>query len=433
LLSGNLNSSGVSQVVNNHGGTSPDDHNFPNRAFDFTGTAHTINVSSGILTFTSRSAIFPLDVTSTNPGGTTLTKTGPGVWLYEHAAQSSFTGTNRIEEGTLRLGASERLANASQLEVAGGTFDLRGFTERVATVVLESGEITGTAGAMLSGTLFEVLDGVIDVRLSGTARLAKSTAGTVVLNGMNGYTQATTISGGALLVNGNHSGGATYLVHQAGTLGGSGSIDAPVSVEGTLAPGASVGTFTVNNAVTFDVGAHFAVELSGATADKLVAVDLNLDADEFLDVSVLSDLIGSSWVVAEYTGALSGQFDQVTPGFRADYSTPGQIVLKVAVSGDYNSNGVVDAADYTVWRDALGSNVAPGSGADGTGPSGTPDGMVDQLDYQFWKDHFGDSGSGSGALAGTFAVPEPATTSLAGLMAGYLVIAGRNFTIQNLN
>jgi hypothetical protein len=222
-------------------------------------------------------------------------------------------------------------------------------------------------------------------------------------------------------------------VHQAGTLGGSGSIDAPVSVEGTLAPGASVGTFTVNNAVTFDVGAHFAVELSGATADKLVAVDLNLDADEFLDVSVLSDLIGSSWVVAEYTGALSGQFDQVTPGFRADYSTPGQIVLKVAVSGDYNSNGVVDAADYTVWRDALGSNVAPGSGADGTGPSGTPDGMVDQLDYQFWKDHFGDSGSGSGALAGTFAVPEPATTSLAGLMAGYLVIAGRNFTIQNLN
>jgi hypothetical protein len=56
---------------------------------------------------------------------------------------------------------------------------------------------------------------------------------------------------------------------------------------------------------------------------------------------------------------------------------------------DYNGNGVVDAADYTTWRDTLGQMVEAGTGADGTGAGGEPDGVVDQLDYQFWKDRFG--------------------------------------------
>jgi len=67
--------------------------------------------------------------------------------------------------------------------------------------------------------------------------------------------------------------------------------------------------------------------------------------------------------------------------------------------GDYNFNYVVDAADYSVWRDTLGSTVdlrADGSGA----VVGVPDGVVDQLDYDFWKAHFGNVlGAGGGALA----------------------------------
>ena len=34
--------------------------------------------------------------------------------------------------------------------------------------------------------------------------------------------------------------------------------------------------------------------------------------------------------------------------------------------GDYNYDDVVDAADLTVWQGTYGSNVAPGTGADGT-------------------------------------------------------------------
>ncbi len=49
------------------------------------------------------------------------------------------------------------------------------------------------------------------------------------------------------------------------------------------------------------------------------------------------------------------------------------------MSADYNRNGAIDAADYTVWRDTLGSTVSPGSGADGS-----RNGIVDQADYAFW-------------------------------------------------
>jgi hypothetical protein len=66
-----------------------------------------------------------------------------------------------------------------------------------------------------------------------------------------------------------------------------------------------------------------------------------------------------------------------------------------ALPGDYNQNNVVDAADYTVWRNTLGaSGLTPYAGADGDG-----DWMVDADDYGIWKLHFGDTipqGAGSG-------------------------------------
>lgn len=71
--------------------------------------------------------------------------------------------------------------------------------------------------------------------------------------------------------------------------------------------------------------------------------------------------------------------------------------------GDYNGNGIVDAADYTVWLDSLGGSVAAGSGADGNS-----NGIIDQADYQFWKNRFGDvTGTATGTL-----VPESSTIVL---------------------
>ena len=77
----------------------------------------------------------------------------------------------------------------------------------------------------------------------------------------------------------------------------------------------------------------------------------------------------------------------------------GNLEYSLVVSpGDYNGDGTVDAADYTVWRDAFGSSTD--LRADGNG-----NGIIDSGDYDIWKSLFGATyASGSGSLA---TVPEP--------------------------
>ena len=76
------------------------------------------------------------------------------------------------------------------------------------------------------------------------------------------------------------------------------------------------------------------------------------------------------------------------------------------LDGDYNSDGIVDAADYTVWRDNLGAPEGTLQNDGGiVGPIGTDH-------YNLWRSNFGRQ-LGSAAL--TAAVPEPATVALLGL------------------
>jgi predicted outer membrane repeat protein len=52
--------------------------------------------------------------------------------------------------------------------------------------------------------------------------------------------------------------------------------------------------------------------------------------------------------------------------------------------GDYNQDGAVNQADYSVWRNSMSIVMPPGSGADGNG-----DGQIDNADYHLWKSNFG--------------------------------------------
>ncbi|MEQ8848700.1 peroxidase family protein [Botrimarina sp.] len=59
--------------------------------------------------------------------------------------------------------------------------------------------------------------------------------------------------------------------------------------------------------------------------------------------------------------------------------------MSVYATADFNRDGAVNAADYTVWRDALGAaDVAPYSGGDASG-----DGAVGPEDYTLWSEQFG--------------------------------------------
>lgn len=82
-------------------------------------------------------------------------------------------------------------------------------------------------------------------------------------------------------------------------------------------------------------------------------------------------------------------------------------------AGDFTGDEQVDARDYIVWRNTLGSPVMPaGSGADGNS-----DGIVSVADLALWRANFGMGvGPGAGAaLSGgltSIAIPEPCGASL---------------------
>jgi hypothetical protein len=93
-----------------------------------------------------------------------------------------------------------------------------------------------------------------------------------------------------------------------------------------------------------------------------------------------------------------------------------QFRLVSNIPGDYNRNGAVDAADYTVWRDTLNA-IGSGLAADGNDNQ-----QIDADDYTIWANAFAAVGDGA-ALTATSA-PEPSAATLA-LAAIAVLIAPR--------
>ena len=77
-------------------------------------------------------------------------------------------------------------------------------------------------------------------------------------------------------------------------------------------------------------------------------------------------------------------------------------LVLIGQPGDFNGDGVVNTADYTVWRDNLGA-TEDGDVLSGNGNGGT----VDATDYALWRENFG--ASQGMVTQATATVPEPAT------------------------
>lgn len=118
------------------------------------------------------------------------------------------------------------------------------------------------------------------------------------------------------------------------------------------------------------------------------------------------------WIGIRITNEADATGEVVGYGYETQKGVPilaGDVGTPAGVPGDYNGNNVVDAADYTVWRDGgplLNEGASPG--------------VVDEEDYNFWKSHFGNV-PGSGSLAGGAAVPEPSSCVMAAIGGGLLL------------
>ncbi len=132
------------------------------------------------------------------------------------------------------------------------------------------------------------------------------------------------------------------------------------------------------------------------------------------------DLVFDEWWTDEQAAADADGAAAVR-GFKGDYevtaSAYGQSVsVKTTLSdggqsltitvpilvGDYNADGVVDAADYTVWRDNRGSTTSLAADGDNNG-------VVDDNDYALWQSRFGATTSDVPVRG----IPEPACVAIA--------------------
>ncbi len=90
--------------------------------------------------------------------------------------------------------------------------------------------------------------------------------------------------------------------------------------------------------------------------------------------------------------------------------------LPQGLPGDFNADGAVDAADYTVWRDNLGGDDSALNG------NGVGSGTVVTADYALWRSNYGATGAPP-APAASVAAPEPGSLGLIAL--GLLLATGR--------
>ena len=130
-----------------------------------------------------------------------------------------------------------------------------------------------------------------------------------------------------------------------------------------------------------------------------------LNDDEDLDAGILTSLIeGAVPANGMLTFGVTGYGDDNFTGqHEEDDAYELRLQLQSAgLTGDYNNNGKVDAADYVVYRNTLGQ-TGSGLAADGNGNN-----QIDPGDYDVWLAHFGEM-SGSSATAGlsSSAIPEP--------------------------
>jgi T5SS/PEP-CTERM-associated repeat protein len=151
------------------------------------------------------------------------------------------------------------------------------------------------------------------------------------------------------------------------------------------------------------VSASGVIELGGA-------LQISLDGG-------LESFLGQSVQLISAGGGIVGQFDEIQlPLVPNDVDVnlvygPTGVSMQIMpltignLPGDYNSDGIVDAADYTVWRDNLGSTTSlPNDDTPGVGPD----------DYTRWKTNFGQEAIvGSGAVTSSpSATPEPSCAIL---------------------
>jgi T5SS/PEP-CTERM-associated repeat protein len=315
-----------------------------------------------------------------------------------------YLGGSGLVRGTVAFGADSSIEANS-----GDVLRFDGDVENQGAVTINNAEVRFLAGFANNVQLGAIPPGRVSLENGGTVRFTETLINDGVISNAHGTTN----------IHGEITNNGTIFVARDTVTTFYNNVVTPASV--TVLPGGNALfltnlTFVGSSMLQLSVGSAALTESSshvdvGGVATLGGTLEINFDGGYVPAVGQTFELITAGGVV--------GAFDDIRMPLMSNdlefgvlYSPTSVMMevktasLPVVLPGDYNNDGFVNAADYTVWRDKLGSPISlPNDDTAGVG----------QDDYTRWKTHFGQvAGSGAGAIAtGQLTTPEPSACLLA--------------------
>lgn len=320
-----------------------------------------------------------------NAGGTLQIA---GTWTTRSNAQYLING-GRLLFDQPSANNNFNYVNSIVFDVAPGTIDGPDgfrtgyfFNPTFVVTAAASGSVINTTlslfdqGSVTSALTLQVADGALDADLTIAGpiddnefpglNVNKTGTGTLVLNGNNTYSGTTTVGAGKLVVGGVHTGGA-IIVNSGAHLGGLGTIHSLVTINGTLAPGDSLGSITFAGGVNLSGNTIF--ELNGASNDRVVVSGGTVNLGGELQFDVLAQPNASLITLIQNDTAVpvSGQFTiggtLLNDGDRVEVGDRTYVIRYQG--GDGNDVVLLSVEDVYVNDDwatgiAIGQDPAPG-------------------------------------------------------------------------
>jgi hypothetical protein len=322
---------------------------------------------------------------------------------------SSNTGVIRASGGELDFSATGiGTSTQSQIQVlAGSTINfLQGLPTNSGTISLFGGTFENSGKTLNnSGTI----NGYGTIRTSG---LTNNSGRLISIGEGNMDVVGAVTNNGVISI---ESGRTAYFFNN---VSGSGSFTGTGTAVflASLAPGNSPAQVNFAGSAVLGGGTSLNMELGGTTVgtgyDK-IDVESQLSIGGGLSVSLINGFHPAPWSTFDLLdwGTLAGTFSSINLPTLAvgQWDTSNLYVdgtLSVTLGGDFNHDGMVDSADYVVWRKGLGT-------------------IYFQSDYDAWRAHYGDGVVGSGSGAATAAsIPEPTGCTLL-ILAAFSILARR--------
>jgi autotransporter-associated beta strand protein len=388
LLLANSNQMSDSSALTNAGGTV----NFGG----FTDTIGSFVQSGGTFTNGTLTAS-----TYALQGGTVAGNLGAGtatVTTGTTALNGTLSATTvNVNSGTMNLGSANRLADAANVTIAGGTLGMGANNDTVGTLTISSGTLGGSG--TLTAASYSLQGGTIDANVGAGA--ATNSAGTTTLNGTLGTTNlvvsggtinlgsanrldnglALTISGGTLGLGANSDTVGSFAI-SSGALDGSGTITASTYAlnGGTVTGNLGAGTINVGGSAALNgTAAATAINVNSGTltlgsgsrlAGTTPTVTMAGGTLALGGAETIGSLTGSSGTVAldgntltigagnatsTYSGGITGTGGGLTK--------TGNGVLTLAVNASYTGATTINAGTLVYNGTNTSTAVAVNSGA----------------------------------------------------------------------